>query len=509
MNRRTVLLSGVALAVGGDALISLRLWSGDSMGGMTGMNMDHSMEMTPAAEPQTSRILVLPEGAPLKPLTKLANTSSKPGVFEARLTAAPATVEFSPGKSTTVLAYNGTAPGPLIEATEGDRVRIEFVNAVPDQPSTIHWHGIAVPPDQDGGPMDPVATGTNRFYEFTLAANAAAPTWYHPHAHGLTDQQVYRGLAGAFIVKPKIDPLPAELGDTVLFISDLRLASDGSLPGNGAADMMNGREGDHLLVNGQKNPVLTVNPGSSQRFRLFNATNARFLRLAFEGHEMTLVGTDGGLLASPVTGFSEMLLAPGERSEIVVHFKAAPGAFRLQALGYERGWMGQGKPDGATKSVLTVNLAGDVKTPIALLAKLRDIADLGAAVANKRVLFSETMSMAGGGMTMGYLIDGRKFDMHRIDQTSKVNDVELWEVINTADMDHPFHMHGTQFQIVERDKDNKKSPAPFLAWKDTANITSGETLRLKVRHQFAGLRMYHCHVLEHESQGMMAVLNVV
>ena len=326
MNRRTVLLSGVALAVCGAALIGRRLWSGDTMGGMTGMNMDHSMGTAPAAEAQTSRIMTLPEGAALKPLTKLANTSSKPGVFDARLTAAPVNVEFSPGKSTTVLAYNGTTPGPMIEATEGDRVRIEFVNAIPDQPSTIHWHGIAVPPDQDGGPMEPVATGTSRFYEFTLAANTAAPTWYHPHPHGLTDQQVYRGLAGAFIVKPKIDPLPAELGDTVLFISDLRLASDGSIPGNGAADMMNGREGDHLLVNGQKNPVLTVNPGSSQRFRLFNATNARFLRLAFEGHEMTLVGTDGGLLASPVVGFSEMLLAPGERAEIVIHFKAAPGA---------------------------------------------------------------------------------------------------------------------------------------------------------------------------------------
>ena len=156
LNRRAGLLSGAALAVGGAALISRRLWSGDSMGGMTGMNMDHSMGTPAAAEAQTSRIMTLPEGAPLTPLTQLANTSSKPGVFEARLTAAPATVEFSPGKSTTVLAYNGTTPGPLIEATEGDRVRIEFVNAVPDQPSTIHWHGIAVPSDQDGGPMEQI-----------------------------------------------------------------------------------------------------------------------------------------------------------------------------------------------------------------------------------------------------------------------------------------------------------------------------------------------------------------
>ncbi len=505
MNRRTLLLSGTALALGGAALLGRRMMM---VHGTAGPSMDHAAGVAPTAG-AGERILSLPEGAPLHVLTKIANTASKPGLVEARLTAAPAIIEIALGKPTNVLAFNGSLPGPLIEATEGDRVRIEFVNNIPGQISTIHWHGMPVPPGQDGNPMDPVESGSSRVYEFTLPANSAATYWYHPHPHGLTHEQVYRGLAGAFIVRPKTDPLPADLAETVLVISDLRLAADGSMPDSNYLDTMNGREGDHLLVNGQKNPVLTINPGSSRRFRLVNATNARFLRLAFDGHAMTQIGTDGGLLASPLPGLTELLLGPAERAEIVVDFQAKPGTVSLVTVPYERGWMGPGKPVRAIAPLLTVALVGKVRAPVSLPARLRDIAALGAATANKRVVFSETMSMGAGGMKMGYLIDGKKFDMSRVDLSSRAGEVELWEVVNTADMDHPFHMHGAQFQIVERERDGVKTPAAFLSWKDTVNVARGETVRFKVQHVFSGLRMYHCHILEHESQGMMAVLKVV
>ena len=116
--------------------------------------------------------------------------------------------------------------------------------------------------------------------------------------------------------------------------------------------------------------------------------------------------------------------------------------------------------------------------------------------------------MANGAMTMGFLIDGKAFDMARIDLKSRTGDVELWEIANTTDMDHPFHIHGTQFQIVERERNGVKTPSPYLAWKDTVNITSKETVQIKVRHSTPGLRMYHCHILEHEDAGMMGQLEV-
>ena len=119
--------------------------------------------------------------------------------------------------------------------------------------------------------------------------------------------------------------------------------------------------------------------------------------------------------------------------------------------------------------------------------------------------------MMGGltGMTMGaFTINGRSFDMNRIDVTARVGDVELWEIANPTGMDHPFHLHGTQFQVVERVRAGVARAASFLAWKDTVNVARGESVRFRVRQDLPGLRMYHCHILEHEDQGMMGVLRV-
>ena len=171
------------------------------------------------------------------------------------------------------------------------------------------------------------------------------------------------------------------------------------------ADTMNGREGDHILVNGAKQPVITVAEGSSRRFRIYNATSGRFLNLSFEGHEMTLVGTDGGLLAAPVTGLKQILLVPAERIEVVVNFTKTAGVVSLVAKPYERGWMGGGKPAAENLKLMTVQVKGPAVETVQLPAKLRDIADLGAPVATKKIVMSETMG--GSDMKMGFLIDKR------------------------------------------------------------------------------------------------------
>jgi bilirubin oxidase len=378
------------------------------------------------------------------------------------------------GQQTEFWAYNGMIPGPLIEATEGDRVRILFENRIPGQVSTIHWHGTPVPAAQDGNPMSAVTSGSGHVYEFTLPADSAGPYWYHPHPHRLSAEQVYRGLAAAFIVKPKTDPLPRDIHHIVAFITDLRLSDTGAIPADEMVDLMNGREGNHVLVNGQQNPVLTVAPGTTCRFRLYNATNARYLRLAFEDHEMTLIGTDGGYVETPVLGLREVLLSPAERADIIVTFRRSAGrAVALQTLPYERGWMGGGKPPSRTLPLLTVRLAGVPVRAATLPARLRQIEELGTPGAIKRLEFEERMargdgmSMSGGGMDptrMGmatqFLINGKAFQMGRVDLTTKAGQVELWEVANPTDMDHPFHLHGTQFQISERERKGSRIKAP-------------------------------------------------
>jgi FtsP/CotA-like multicopper oxidase with cupredoxin domain len=501
MNRRSFFLAGAATLIGSGARAQMNM---DDMPGMSHMPANHSMMGAHEAAG-----VVLPEGAPLRSLARLANQSKEEdGDFEAILTAAPSKAQFAKGLDTPILAYNGQSPGPLIEAIEGDRVRISFANRIPGEESTVHWHGMPVPADQDGNPMDPVAPGADRTYAFELPEGSAGSYWYHPHPHGKTAEQVYRGLAGAFLVRPKVDPIPIGYGDTALFFTDLRLAADGTIPENTMVDLMNGRVGDHVLVNGQKNPVLIVPAGARRRFRLFNATNARFLHLSFGEAPMTIIATDGGLLEAPVLGARDVLLTPAERMEVIVAFDK-PGIATLRTLEYDRGWMGSGRPNDAGVTLLTIKVSETPAEPApALPATLRPIADFGAPSVSRRFVFTETMTMGASGMEMGFLINGVSFDMNRVDIVSKVGQVELWEIANPADMDHPFHVHGTQFQVVESERGGRIATPPYRALRDTVNVARGETVRILVRQDRPGPRMYHCHILEHEQLGMMGIVDV-
>ena len=505
MKRRTFLL-----AASGVGLLSATGTLGQAMkqGGMGNMSMDGMSMPGTAMDAGPNGVPTLPEGKPFADILPLLNYTSQPGAFSSSLTAAPATTEFLEGVETAILAYNGQTPGPLIAVTEGDQVRIHFKNEIPNEPSTIHWHGIPVPADQDGNPMEPVASGEAHDYVFTIPEGSAGSYWYHPHPHGLTASQVYRGLAGPLVIRSRIDPVPASYGDTILFMTDLRVASDGTMPESTSTDAMNGRVGDHVLVNGLKNPVLSVASGSSRRFRLYNATNARYLHLSFGGLPITIIGTDGGLLQSPRPPATEILLAPAERLEIVVAFEGVETA-KLTTLAYDRGWMGAGRPADAGMTLLTVKVDSSamiVAEPLPQL--LRAIAPLGTPALTRKLVLGETMAMGSGGMGMDFTINGNSFDMSRIDFTAKVGDVELWEISNPTDMDHPFHIHGTQFQVVDVTANGVTIDAPDLAWKDTVNVPRAAIVQIAVRQALPGLRMFHCHILEHEQLGMMGIVDL-
>jgi bilirubin oxidase len=502
--RRALLLAAIAAPLaacgGGGEMMGMGSVGSGSTGGTSG----------------AAGVPLLPEGQPLPSLPLLGNTSTAADVFEGTLRAAPAQFDYLSGRPTAALAYNGTSPGPAIIVSEGDRVRIRFENRIADQPSTIHWHGLPVPADQDGNPMDPVASGADRLYEFTLPEDCAGTYWYHPHPHLYTAEQAARGLAGAFIVRPRVDPLPAGLDDHLLMFTDLRIDTGGHMMGWTADDMMNGRLGDHVLANGRRNPLLVAAPGATLRLRLINATNARFLRLAFDTLPMTLIGSDGGLLGSAVEALAELLLTPGERAEVVVHVPPQVGAqYVLRLLPYDRGWMMGAMPAANQGGVLTVRAEGAPRVPVVLPSLLRAIAPLPAPSAIKRIELTERMGMmdgagmmSGGMMGWQFLLDGRSFDMNRVDWTSSVGAVEQWEFVNRTSMDHPMHIHGTQFQVVETERNGLRTPAKLIAWKDTVNVPRGASVRLRVRFDSPGLRMVHCHILEHEAQGMMGVVQI-
>lgn len=506
MKRRHFLRWGIGMA--GAGLLASRLPAQGHMdhrstSSMPSMNHGTgSMPMMANGQTALLPAETLPSGQPLRKLSLLSDQNHQSGLFRTQLTAAPLQVELAPGIKTKVWAYNGTLPGPLIDVREGDTLEIHFFNQLP-QATTIHWHGLPVPPDQDGNPHDPVAPGADRLYRFTLPKGSAGTYWYHPHPHHDTPEQVFRGLAGALIVRAADDPL-AMLPEQHLVISDLRLDSTGQIPANNNMDWMNGREGQFVLINGQYQPVISQS-APMERWRVWNACSARYLRLAMPGYTLTLVGTDGGLLERGL-GLEEILLAPGERIELLVSGQESP----LMALAYDRGKMGNPPPE---KDLLLaqIHMAKQISgsSPAVTLNKLRPITDPGTVKARKRVVFSEIMDMRDGQHGMQFLVNGKAFDMNRVDLTSRLGEVELWEIHNDSHMDHPFHIHGTQFLVQERELKGKVTPEPYRAWRDTVNLRPYETVRIKLVQQQPGLRMYHCHILEHEGLGMMATLKVV
>lgn len=429
---------------------------------------------------------------------RLAVQRPSDGVVEAELTAAPAAV-FVGGRLATLWTYNGAFPGPLLRVREGELVRISFTNGL-EEPTNLHFHGLHISPRVDD-PFLHVAPGEQAVYEWQVPAGSAGTYWYHPHVHGSVARQVFAGLAGPLIVE---SPLERELGlhraeEHLLVLKDLSL--DGTEPEPYSPfDWLRGKEGDLVMVNGVLNPVLIARR-SLLRLRLLNAGTARYYRLQLEGHPLNLMATDGGLIERP-QAVEELLLAPGERAEVLVRL-VGPGGFRLRALPYERGafMVGHGHRPAPDESRTLATIIAPTWLPSVpmpqSLAPVEVLSDVPRQP-TRRFVLSE-------GMMGRFQINGRSFDENRVDARGQLGVVELWEIENRGGMDHPFHLHTYPFQIVSRNG----APESIRSWKDTVNVRPGERVRIAVPlRDVDGRTVFHCHILEHEDLGMMGVLAV-
>lgn len=504
INRRQLLKSGASALVLSSSLVKTQTL-------MAQMAHSHHVMSHHNRHGDTSALMELermPAGRPLAPLPTLRNRSKDSQLFKATLIAEPTTLTVAGRKPTEFWLYNGELPGPQIELYEGDEVEILFKNRLPE-PTTIHWHGLPVPPDQDGNPQDAVLPDEDRYYRFTLPEGSAGTYWYHPHPHGKTAMQVARGLAGTLIVRAKNDPL-AHLPEQHWMISDLRLDTEAVIPNNTMLDWMNGREGQFVLINGQRNPTIKLN--AQTRVRIWNNCSARYLHLSITDCQWMLLGTDGGLLEAPQGPFNELFLAPAERVEVLlIPSKKTTAPLINQYYNREKMMVDEPAVDMELASVVITDTQRAVVPD-----QLRQIPPLGEPVATKVVEFSEMHmdhhamdTMSHETMQEMFLINGKSYEMERIDLESKLGEVELWRVFNNSHMDHPFHLHGTQFQVIQREQNSVVTPEPFLAWRDTVNLRPYETISFLVQQNHPGLRMFHCHILEHEDLGMMANLKIV
>jgi FtsP/CotA-like multicopper oxidase with cupredoxin domain len=426
-----------------------------------------------------------------------------------------------------LMSYAGQIPGPRLEARPGDTVRIRLTNQL-DQPTNLHYHGLHISPT---GKADNIflhiPSGETLAYEFQIPkTHQAGMFYYHPHVHKSVAEQVFGGLGGIFVVRGALDEIPEVKAaqEVFLFLKDFELDAQGRVPVPGHMELMQGREGALITVNGRVNPQITIAKGGLLRLRLLNASASRFYRLALAEHPFYLIATDGGAIAEPVE-LRELLLAPGERAEVLVRGDRPPGQYRLMNLPYDRGgmmgmmggrmgrgMMGRGmmhsnqRPQNTPQLLATLAYQG-TRAALPLPDKLLSVEALPQPKTLRRIEMSMSMGMGMTGMGMAFLFNGKTFDPNRIDAPVQLGTVEDWELVNSDPdrMDHPFHLHINPFQVISR---NGK-PEPYRAWKDTVLVRGGETVRIRIPFRdFTGKTVYHCHVLDHEDLGMMGIVDM-
>lgn len=420
--------------------------------------------------------------------------TSEDGFLELDLTAAPTTVEVA-GGAATMLAYNGSVPGPTLHLTPGDTLRVRLTNGL-DQPTNLHTHGLQVSPLADSdNPFIRVDPGQS--FEYVIVIDPEHPTgvyWYHPHHHGMVADQVFGGLYGAIVVDREDW---TQRAPRVAVVSDVTLV-DGEVARVSSADRRQGRLGEAVLVNGALAPALPVTPGATERLLVVNACASRYLDLDPGAATMRVRGIDGGTFAAPRER-SGLLLAPGNRADLEIDMPEADVPLTARAHGI--GSMGMGmmaaavEPEDALLLTLVPDARADTPGPVPP-ASFRP-RDLREVEVDARRTLTFTMAMGGG---MRFLIDGEEFDPNRVDQQADVATVEEWTLRNRTMMDHPFHLHVWPMQLVD---------AEGIDLRDVVDVPAGEDVAVRIAFdRFPGRTVYHCHILDHEDLGMMGVIDV-
>jgi FtsP/CotA-like multicopper oxidase with cupredoxin domain len=443
---------------------------------------------------------------PIPPLIDARSVANK-----ISLIAAEGRHKFFPNQPTATSGYSGAILGPTLRFHKGDEIAVTVENGL-NRHTTVHWHGLLIPSTSDGGPHNLIAPGTS--WQTTLKIDQPESTaWFHPHPHGDTARQVYSGLAGLVLVDDGYSErinLPRTYGadDIPLILQERQFNSNGSLRyDDGPQTTMLGARGDTIIVNGVIAPVARV-PVGLVRLRLLNGSNARTLDLLFsDARKFHVIASDGGYLPSPVER-TRLIISPGERFEVLVDFSDARPVLLETGADQFIPMMGMmsgdfSGPARIIKFEPDPTKSAPVKSIPEKLSTISDIGNIDGLRRRQFVLNDHMMGMMGmRSRNRGLAINGRQYDMTRIDTTVSLGSSEIWEV-ESGMMAHPFHIHGVQFRILSID--GRQPPMHLRGYKDTvlvpgsAEILVPFTQRATREHPF----MYHCHILEHEDAGMM------
>jgi FtsP/CotA-like multicopper oxidase with cupredoxin domain len=454
------------------------------------------------------------------------------------LVAKEALVQVLPGTPTRMWTFNGVFPGPVIRRPSGKPVRVTVKHRLPASAGTltIHHHGAHATPSEDGQPeVNVIKPGGQRTYTYGLMEDGvperAAFQWYHDHSHFRTTRNVWRGLAGMFIIEDAVDsalPLPKGAFDIPLLLTERsfepgtnQLVEDfvtytgdplsPAPPGAGGGYPPNDDLfGAHLLVNGTERPYLDVQP-RKYRFRLLNASPFRPYNLSLsDGRALTQIATESGLIPRPLSR-KEILFGPGERVEVVIDF--APSAGKSIVL--RTGHLSAPGPVPATGPGV-----GDLMEFRVSRRSVRDRAKVPAALRPLPAWVRQASSSVDRVWAFGvgvdaqgraaWTINGQAFDHKRVDAHPELGAIETWMLVNTSPTatSHYIHIHDVDWKVLSRN--GSPPPVGEDALKETFRLDPGEVVVVAGKFSdHLGHYMLHCHMLAHEDHGMMTVFEVV
>ncbi|WP_332814041.1 multicopper oxidase family protein [Ramlibacter sp.] len=412
--------------------------------------------------------------------------------------------------------YGGAVPGPVIRAVQGSRLRVDFHNRLPAA-TTVHWHGVRVPNAMDGVPhltQPPVAPGGRFTYEFDLPD--AGTFWYHSHLQSA--EQVERGLQGVLVVEERQPP--AVDRERVWVLDDWRLSRDGRLAGDfgDAHDIAHaGRIGNLVTVNGRLPRDLPVRRGERIRLRLVNAANARIFGLRFDGHAPQVVAIDGHPVAPHAPAGDTVVIAPGMRVDLVLDCIGRPGerhavgdvfypraAYDLLRLAYEDVALREQplppfppiapnplpEPDLASATTHALRFEGG------MMGRLH-----GASLDGKPMGMMALMRSGKAWAVNGVVAGGH---VHEPALTLERGRSYVLALVNDTRWHHPIHLHGHAFRVLRRNG----RPTALREWQDTVLMAPDERVDVALVADNPGDWMLHCHILEHQDGGMMAIVRI-
>lgn len=424
----------------------------------------------------------------------LEDLNADPSVVEVNLSAGVQTVELFEDYDLDMYVFNGSYPGPMIQAKVGDTVIVHFQNDLPE-PTTIHWHGLRISDQMDGNPriQSPIMPGEG--FTYTFQVNEAGSYWYHPHVRA--NEQVEKGLYGTIIVRDP-DHEPAFDGERYVVLDDMLLGEDGFPPFLAShPEVMHGRNGNVLVTNGVLDEIdLAVPTHSVERWRIVNTANARTMEISFEGARFRVLGTDGGLLPTPWET-ERITVAVGQRYDVEVVFDS-PGTAKLLT----HVLVLDDNDDVVEEAFPLINVEvadGDLQPHEIAMPRGPELPERPIDREERMILDAHQ----GPNGEVVWTINGHAHAERPLFIFEEGQTVRFL-LRNELGPEHPFHLHGQFFSIVDNGEPYTQQPG----LKDTVLIPGLSELEIIAYLDNPGRWMAHCHILEHAELGMMGEIRI-